>query len=702
MKLNKQNAPKIIIICCAVIIVSVLAAMFLPALTRVKPENHTFYDGKQQGVEFSDSFDTAVKGTGSQKLLINKSNGAVALASSNGKIIFNSMSTDAAEYSLASVLKVRLRNKKGDIFSMNSTDNSVAFGSFEVLPVDGTNTAVTFRLFPDAESAKAGAENADIYAVITVNFSFAGSSFTASVDTTKISLPKGFCLEKISILPGLFSVKKAVAGDSYYIPDGCGAQIALSTKNQEDYSLSLGVYGSDSSIQAQTDGANLPYFAYGRNGCLINAIITEGDALSEITVKKFANGGGYLYNTFTVTACGIVKERYVKGPSYEGIIAQSYTLSEKKTDYNVIAQQVRQHLLAKGYIAEKMSEKFSDLPFFINVIGSIDGKNRLTTFEDATEITTLLKSRGVRNIALRYSGAGSKGVQSTAKKGMKFSAKMGGDDGFKSAVGKITGQGNTIWLDVNVANNRANYNKRTVTVYTDELKFAGFADKDFTLAGTNEISRNVSKWYKSLSDYGDADVCLNDCSKLLYTDVVDDYNRQDMLENIRNNTSALGAHRGVMLAEPAVYLISNADAVFSMPETASCQNFKGVSVVPVLQMAIHGSVIYGSSYMNVSNLSSQDALLKCIEYGAVPSFLFTHSSGTTLDYNAYVSQTASIYGEAKQLLPLLDMSITSHEVIVPGVYKATYDYSRVVYVNYNPSVVEVDGIMIPAKDFVII
>lgn len=702
MKFNKQNAPKIIIICCAVIIVSVLAALLLPALMTVKPENHTFFDGKQKGVEFSDSFELAVKGANSQKLLIDKSNGAVALVSSNGKFVFNSMSADAAEYSLASVLKVRLRNKNGDIFSMNSTDNSVKLGTFEVLPVDGTNTAVTFRLFPDAEHAKMGVENADIYAVITVKFSFEGSSFTASVDTTKVSLPKGFCLEKISILPGLFSVGKGVAGESYYIPDGCGAQLDLSAKNQEDYSLELGVYGSDASIRTQADGAILPYFAYSKKGCLVNTIITDGDALSEITVKKLANGGGYLYNTFTVTACGIVKERYVKGPSYEGIISQSYTISEKKTDYNVIAQQVRQHLLRKGYIAEKMGEKFSDLPFFINVIGSTDGKNRLTTFEDATEITTLLKSRGVRNIALRYSGAGSKGVQSTADKGLDFSSEMGGEDSFRNAVEKITGQGNTLWLDINIANNRANYNKRTVTIYDDELKFAGYSAKDFTLAGTDEISTNISKWYKSLSDYEGADVCLNDCSKLLYTDVEDSYNRQDMLANIRNNTSALGAHRGVMLSEPAVYLLSNADAVFSMPETASCQNFNGVSVIPVLQMSIHGSVVYGSSYMNVSNLSSQDALLKCIEYGAVPSFLFTHSSGTTLDYNAYVSQTASLYGDAKQILPLLDMSITSHEIAVPGVYKVTYDYSRVVYVNYNPSVVEVDGIMVPAKDFVII
>lgn len=702
MKLSKQNAPKIIIICCAVVIVSILAAMFLPVIMMVKPENHTLTDNKHEGVEFSKAFNTTVAGSNGQKLLINSKNGAVALVSSDGKTVFNSMSPDAARYTLASVLKIRLRDKKGDIYIMDSTDNSVDFGTVNVLQVNGTNATISYNFFPDAESASKGVENADIYATINVDFSFKGGSFIASVDTTTVALPKGFCLEKISILPGLFSVNSGVKGESYYIPDGCGAQIDLVAKNQEDYSLNLGMYGSDVTFHAQTDGATLPFFAYAKNGCLVNTIITEGDALSELTVKKFANGGGYLYNTFTVTACGIVKERFVKSPSYEGIIAQSYTLSEKQTDYNVIASQVRQTLLKKGYVAEKMSEKFKDLPFFVNVLGSIDGKNRLTTFEDATEITTLLKSRGVRNIALRYSGAGTKGVWSNVKNGMGFSSKMGGEDGFKKAVTKITGQGNSLWLDINVANNRANYNKRTVNIYNDELKFAGYADKDFTLAGTDEIGRNISKWCKAVTEYEGADICLNDCSKLLYTDIEDDYNRQDMLNNMRNSTSALGAYSGLMLSEPAVYLLSNADAVFTMPETAKCQRYSGVTVLPILQMAIHGSVIYGSSYMNVSNLSTQDALLKCIEYGAVPSFLFTHSSGNTLNYNAYVSQTASLYAGAKKLLPLLDMSITSHEAVVPGVYKVTYEYSRVVYVNYNPSMVDVDGIMIPAKDFVII
>ena len=106
--------------------------------------------------------------------------------------------------------------------------------------------------------------------------------------------------------------------------------------------------------------------------------------------------------------------------------------------------------------------------------------------------------------------------------------------------------------------------------------------------------------------------------------------------------------------------------------------------------------------MNITNLSAEDALLKAIEYGSAPSFLFTHNSESNLNYNVYASHTAELYADAKKLLPVMDMKITSHELVVPGVYKTTYDYNKVVYVNYNPAVVEVNGVMISAKDYVII
>jgi hypothetical protein len=157
-----------------------------------------------------------------------------------------------------------------------------------------------------------------------------------------------------------------------------------------------------------------------------------------------------------------------------------------------------------------------------------------------------------------------------------------------------------------------------------------------------------------------------------------------------------------MLSYPAVYLMGEADAVFNLPEFADCAVHHCVSEVPILQMVLHGSVAYGGSYINVTNLSSEDALLKVIENGSVPTFIFTHDSASSLNYSLYASEAAKLYAETKALLPVMDMKMTSHEKVVSGVYKITYDYSKVIYVNYNPSVVEVNGIMISAKDYVVI
>jgi hypothetical protein len=82
--------------------------------------------------------------------------------------------------------------------------------------------------------------------------------------------------------------------------------------------------------------------------------------------------------------------------------------------------------------------------------------------------------------------------------------------------------------------------------------------------------------------------------------------------------------------------------------------------------------------------------------------LFTHSSDTNVSYSSYATQTAKLYSRAKKLCPVMNMKITSHEKVTDGVYKITYDYSKTVYVNYNPSLVEVNGVMISAKDFIVI
>lgn len=698
---KKTGKKKILIVVCALVLaVAIAAAVILPGMFQKSINNYSYIAEKQIGVDYSADFDITLKGT-SANLKINSKNASVALVSSDGKTIFNSCSEDAAKYSLANVLSIRMRDKDGNSYTMNSTDNSVAFGTFEVTTIDKTAVSVKFNFFTDAKQAKSMLSHTDTYVSIPVIFSNENGNFKASVNTADIVLPEGNYIEKMSILQGLFSVNTATGNEFYTLPDGCGAEIDLSAVSEKPLALDLGVYGSDVAFYDYSQGAVLPFFAMTKNSYLVNTIITNGDALSEISCKKFENGGGYLYNTFTITACGMIDGKFCVGESYNGEVSQVYAVT-KGGNYNNIAEQVRDNLVTRGYLPDEISDKFIDMPFFINVLGSPDGKVVTTTFEDAAEITAVLKTRGVRNIALRFSGANKKGLSSVSSESNTFSSDLGGKEGYNTMARKITEQDNTAWLDINLYTSKSNGKGQSVKVYETPSKFAGFTVNSFSLNSTNRVNANISESYKMLSSLKSADVCLNDASMLLYTDLKGGLNRQQVLENIKEKSSALSANGGLMLSYPAVYLMKEADAVFNIPDTATCAGNEGVTAVPVLQMVLHGSVIYGSSYMNITNLSAEDALLKAIEYGSAPSFLFTHSSESNLNYNVYASHTAELYADAKKLLPVMDMKITSHELVVPGVYKITYDYNKVIYVNYNPAVVEVNGVMISAKDYVII
>lgn len=694
---NKRTKKIIIGICALVTALAVtVGVVIVPRIKNDDTKNYSYTAKKQTGISYSDNFDVVLKGNAGQ-LRINSDNACAVLLSSNGETVFNSCSDEAAEHSFASILSLRMRDEHGNSYTLNSTDNSVRFGTFDVNKVDKTSVYIKFDFYPDEKAAEKKGE----YLTVPVLFSCESGNFKVSVNTSEIVLPNDYYIEKLSILPGLFSVGEGTGNARYILPDGCGAQMDLNVVSEKALELNLAMYGTDVAFYDYSQGAVLPFFAVAKGGCLVNTLITGGDALSEISCKRYETSGGYLYNTFTLTACGLYDGKFRAGETYKGEISQTYVITDNG-DYNNVAEQVRDNLVSRGYLPDEMSGKFVDMPFFVNVLGSADGKTVSSTFEDAAEITAVLKTRGVRNIALRFSGAGKRGLLSVSSQAGTFSSALGGKDGYTSMVEKTEKQGNTVWLDVNLCAAKVDSKNGKVKIYETPSKFAGFNVQSFSLNSVNKMNSAISENYKAFSSESSGDVCINDASQFLYTDVNGGFNRQQVLENLKEKSSALSVNGSLMLSYPAVYLMKNADAVFTIPDTASCGASEGVTEVPVLQTVLHGSVMYGSAYINVTNLSSEDALLKAVEYGAAPSFLFTHDSASNLNYNLYTTSAAQLYAQAKKLLPLMDMKITSHELLVDGVYKITYDYNKVVYVNYNPSVVEVNGVMVSAKDFVVI
>ena len=142
---KKTGKKKILIAVCALVLAAAIAAaVILPGMFQMSINNYSYVAEKQTGVDYSADFDITLKGT-SANLMINSKIASVALVSSDGKTIFNSCSKDAAKYSLANVLSIRMRDKDGNSYTMNSTDNSVSFGTFEVKVIDKTAVSVKFN-----------------------------------------------------------------------------------------------------------------------------------------------------------------------------------------------------------------------------------------------------------------------------------------------------------------------------------------------------------------------------------------------------------------------------------------------------------------------------------------------------------------------------------------------------------------------------
>lgn len=691
----KKVSKKILIPIIAVALVAavVVGSLLIPRNNIANIKQFSFTAKSQKGTAFSSEF-KEVLSVGGTALYLNEKAGALVFK--NGNTVFNSASPEAAENSHANILDITLRDKKGNSYALNSTDNSVALGGFD-FSQDGDSLNMNFGFYENTDT-----KSAEPLAKIGVVLSVENNAFKISSDASKATCSEGYTLEKISFLSGLFSSKNPVDNAFYTIPDGCGAELDLTATSAEDYTANFDVYGSDVSLCDYSQGATLPCFAYTNGDCISTVFIDDGDALASVNVKKYSQTGGELYNTFTVTPYGIRDGKLIKGETYNGTVSQAYSFATSgNLNYNIVATTVRENLISKGYLPDEISGKFTDFSFFVTVVGSENGKsdNTLTTFENASEIIALLKSRGVRSMALRFAGGGKNGLD-TSSTDLSFSNNLGGVKGYTALCDTATQNNSSVWYDINFAADKSKQSENGADIYSDIRSFIGLDSKKAKLNDYSSVENNISTAYKAMADFESSNVCINDLSYLLYTDFSTKTDRQAALENIKNKTEALAVGGGVMLAKPAVYLLNQADAVFEVPQKATCENIAGATSVPLLQMVLHGSVCYGTEPVNV-NSDTSDAILKAVEYGASPSFIFTYD-GSSFDYGLYATQTAKSYSLIKRVSSLADMKITAHEKVASGVYKVTYNFNKIVYINYNPSVVQVDGIMVSAKDFVII
>lgn len=655
-----------------------------------------------------------VKNDGAKELLsdisgnsfsLDEKTGAFYFSEASGGKILDTFSGEAAEYGRGAALTVELVDKKGNTVILDSTDNSLAFGTFEI---EKTKNAVTFvfSLFENEDDAKNNPESG-FMAKIPLKIATENGNFKVSANLEKAVLKDGLYIEKISLMPGLFAVNKDIPDNYYIIPDGSGCIAELSARPNGESFVEFPVYNSDLGTGAEYEsGALIPFYSFGDKKSLATVIIDDGDALATVHYNTYLDGTCILYSDFAVTPVYRGEKSVKLGTSYNGEVSLVLGFCKNGDGaYNDAAFFVREFFIRKGYLKDSLSESTGDLPFIITAIGSTDGKDAtlLTDCEQSEEILTLLNSKGVRNIYFRYTGALAGGLLQKDVSLGGINKKLGGNSGFSKLLKTAEAKNSKVFLEADILATRSGVRSlsgKSLKAYTyPELHSItkSYSEKK-NLSDPASFGDNTSALYKLASELGGCSISANDISFLLFSE--DGKTRQQAMEDAIKTASSLSAGGELMLAHPALYLMKYTSVVSGVPMSYEKLDGSGLHAVPFLQSVLHGSVIYGGDYIN--NGDSWSTLLKTIEYGGVPSFLFTYEECENLAYGTYASMTASYYSKVKSLKAISDMALTSHEEIKTGVYKLVYNYNRIVYVNYTKSVAEVEGVLISPQDFLIV
>lgn len=639
--------------------------------------------------------------------------------------------TDGAEVP-AAVLTAEV-SLDGTLYSFNSQDNAVAFGTTVFTPTpDGME--LTYTMAPDAETAKleVGAVPAGTpYLRVTVAFVLEDGALRVKVNCGDIALSAGCVLERLTLLDWFGATDSAADGDYMLLPDGSGAVEPMDGVCEDAYpEKTFVVYGADPALaQAGTaaDGtlqlapARIPAYGMRRGQSAFVAVIESGDAIARITSHRAAAAGEYnrVGPTFCITDTALSDETLYTGNAFSGEITVCYRfLSNRNAGYAGMAAACREVLIRNGTLPAQATAVPETLPMVLTVYAAASKSNpnrsvRLTSFAETQELLRLLKAKSVDNVTVRLVGTLDGAASQGLLRSCDFSGKLGNDRELEQLLQFVQAQQFSIYLDIDIASfgrrsvRRSAYAAKGLSGDTlsyakpNELSLiAGDAQHTRYFLRQTELGDNVEGFVHAFYDDAFSGACVADAGQYLYSDYASAGNtRTVMAGHLREQAATLAASRTLMVDTGNAYLLRDADVVVSLPGTSAYPETDSYRAVPFLQMVLHGIISYALSPANTAE-DAQTAFLKALEYGALPSYAWYYEkTGTDADavyhYEAQINAAAENYKLAASMLgDLQDARMTAHEEVQAGVYRVEYNNSAALYFNYTDAAVTVDSITV--------
>ena len=635
---------------------------------------------------------------------------------------------EKAEKERACVLSLTVLCDGGE-YTLNSQDDCIALGGAEYT---AENDSLTVGYHFKKELKK----GVFLDVTLPVLFACTDGMLTVSVDMGKTvnSSSEGVRLKTLELLNYFSADSEGTDGDYLFVPDGSGAILDVSKKVKSFEGLSLSVYGADPSAdEGSRLSASIPAFGRKSGNCAFVALVEDGDALSTVKAERALTGGGFnrVYASFDLTrAQKDEKNVFVSNETYKGKISVSYRfLSDDNADYIGMASACRELLIRSGVlkINERTVDKNEGLPFELSLIGSAvmpvnEKKTKtaqlpLTTFEEAKDIISFLRSKGVKNIKLKFRGLFEGGLVQNSLSSPRLFSPLGGKRSAEELSSFAQNQNISVFAEVNLVSSARASGKTAVALdgtaaQTDlELLKSSFltSNSAVNFSSGEKLVKNSDNMLAALRKLGFDGVSVADCGKLLFSDsaLSSSFDRAEIKELFSKQCAAVSSSKKLSVSGSNIYALKYADLVSCVPSSALSESDGSVTSVPFLQAVLHGYTDYSLSPINAQK-NPETAFLKAVEYGAVPLFEWYYADLSKSDEKkdelnyANSVDNAGQYYERMNLAfsDLRDKKITKHSKIKSKVYCTEYNSSTKIYVNYSKKDVTVNGVTVEARSFV--
>ena len=621
--------------------------------------------------------------------------------------------------------------KGGTSFTVGSYENSVKNSAVKYEKIENGMRAEYLLSHPSLPE--------NMY--LTATYYLKNNSFYATVDCSALSNAGDIRVKEIELLKGFGA---SAGGDSsFLVPDGCGAVMQLGEGYADGLDFAYEVYGGDESNISLTadvkDNPSVVFPVYGLNvgSHSMLALILDGDAVSTVHAQRAQDESGVhvIYPSFEITPSfraaldeesGREAIAYSNGLYRGGITICYRFFSGEANDYSDVAVACRELFVQNGVISAADRTANDSIPFILSINGeagatknffggTVVQKKVLTNFKQAKYIAEKIVAKGVSNLSLEYLGAVNGGTYQNITEGAKLDSRLGSAKSYRELTDFITTNRGRTYLNLNLAtvydvSNTGltgklalSYNGRPSMVTRGSINQAGIWLTGY-LRNTDSIDRSIDLLY-SADLGGNVGISINDLGECLYSDSgAFAKTRQDMRNEFSSYCETLSNSKSIMVHTGNAYSLKRAALVVDQPLTAS-KEAAGYQSIPFVQMVLHGSLDYAGAPINAQE-DYTTQMLRSVEYGALPYFVMNErdkaAAVKTYYYGDWLNIASEYYEKANAVLePVAQKRMLKNEQLADGVFRTTYENGYAVYVNYNGSEQQVEGVTIPARDFVL-